>query len=321
MLLPASAEAGILANIVDKLFGNASEQVEKGFNNSQTASVLQAAVNPDPNPSKGGGDIITDNGAIVPDSGPSGTLADIEEAAKSDQISIYVVLEGDSISQIAKMFDVSVSTIMWANDIDSRGIIREGQTLVILPVSGLQYTIKKGDSLKSIAKKYKAGAGEIREFNDIPVDGSLVVGDTIVIPGGSKAVARYAGSPRRSKVRGSNVPSYEGYYIRPIKGGRKSQGLHGWNAVDLAIPYGTPIVAAASGTVKISRSGWNGGYGTYIVIDHSNGTQTLYSHNSRNIVSAGQWVVKGQVIGYIGSTGRSTGPHVHFEVRGAKNPF
>jgi len=315
------SDDGIFSGIVERLFGGASEQVEKGFINSQTASVLQAAVNPDPNPSKGGGNITVDNGALVSDSGPSGTIADIEEGSKSDQISIYVVLEDDSLSQIAEMFDVSVYTIMWANDIDSRGIITPGQTLVILPVSGVEYTIKKGDTLASVAKKYKADTRSIEEFNDIPADGTLAVGKTIIIPGGSKAVARYQGTPKRS-IRGSGGPDYGGYYIRPIQGGRKTQSIHGWNAVDLAVAYGTPIVAAASGTVKISRNGgWNGGYGTYIVIDHPNGTQTLYSHNSRNIVTPGQWVRQGEVIGYIGSTGRSTGPHVHFEVRGAKNPF
>ena len=91
--------------------------------------------------------------------------------------------------------------------------------------------------------------------------------------------------------------------------------------MDLAAPTGTPILASAIGEVIISRTGWNGGYGNYVVIAHSNGTQTVYAHNSSNIVYAGQTVVQGQVIGYVGSTGRSTGAHLHFEVRGAKNPF
>jgi len=110
--------------------------------------------------------------------------------------------------------------------------------------------------------------------------------------------------------------------MRPISGGQKSQGLHGYNGVDLDTYGGAPIFAAANGKVIISKSsGWNGGYGKYVVISHGNGTQTLYAHNSQNIVYPGQNVVKGQVIGYIGSTGRSTGSHLHFEVRGAQNPF
>jgi murein DD-endopeptidase MepM/ murein hydrolase activator NlpD len=103
---------------------------------------------------------------------------------------------------------------------------------------------------------------------------------------------------------------------------RKSQGIHGYNGVDLAAPTGTQVLAAASGQVLISRfGGWNGGYGNYIVIKHSNGTQTLYAHNSANYVSVGQWVSQGDVIGLVGNTGKSTGSHLHFEVRGAKNPF
>ncbi len=98
--------------------------------------------------------------------------------------------------------------------------------------------------------------------------------------------------------------------------------MHGNNGVDIAAPLGTPVVASAGGTVIIARSsGWNGGYGLYVVISHSNGTQTLYAHLSSVNVSVGDSVSKGQVIGKVGNTGKSTGPHLHFEVRGARNPF
>ncbi len=90
----------------------------------------------------------------------------------------------------------------------------------------------------------------------------------------------------------------------------------------MAASAGAPIRAAAAGEVIVSKTGgWNGGYGNYIVIKHANGTQTLYAHNSSNAVSAGASVAQGEVIGYVGNTGRSTGSHLHFEVRGAKNPF
>ena len=103
--------------------------------------------------------------------------------------------------------------------------------------------------------------------------------------------------------------------------GRRSQGIHGYNGVDIAAPAGTPIVASASGDVIIARSaGWNGGYGNYIVIKHDNGTQTLYAHMSSLAVSGGT-VEKGELIGYVGISGRATGYHLHFEVRGAKNPL
>lgn len=320
----AEVNAGVFSFFGDFL-DKTEEVLSKKYVNSQTATILQAALNFDPNPSKGGGDITVVGGtALVPDSGPSGSIAQIEDSSSSNnQISVYVVRSGDSISQIAKMFDVSVNTIIWANDIGAGGIIKEGQTLVILPVSGLEYTIQKGDTPDKIAKKYGAQVDEILQFNHITSAESLIVGDIIILPGGKKARNTSTSSVSKSKVvRGTNVPGYDGYYINPVSGAKRSQGLHGYNAVDLAILHGTPIVAAASGRVLISRdSGWNGGYGNYVVIEHSNDTQTLYAHNSGNIVNQGQYVVQGQVIGYVGSTGHSTGPHVHFEVRGAKNPF
>ena len=234
-----------------------------------------------------------------------------------------MVREGDSLSQVAEMFGVNINTIVWANNLRSATAISPGQTLVILPVSGLQYEVKKGDTLAKIAKKYKGDVEEIAIFNGLNTDASLAVGTEIIIPGGemSGSSSSYVGSAT-ARVTGAGGPTFAGYYTNPVPGSSRTQGLHGYNAVDLGARYGTPIVAAAGGSVIISREGgWNGGYGSYIVISHGNGTQTLYAHNSSNIVGVGQSVVKGQVIGYVGSTGRSTGPHVHFEVRGATNPF
>ena len=320
VIIPVSAHAGFISFITNILYTMSSSI---GYeNNSQNALVLRAALNVDPNPSKGGGDItIVDDSALLSETGPQGTLADIEERpSNGGRISIYVVREGDSISQIANMFGVTSGTIIWANDIKRGSLIWEGQTLIILPISGVQHTVKSGDTLKSIAKKYKGDLEEIEQYNELAEGVVLAVGDVITIPGGQIATPVYSSSG--TVVRGSNGPTYSGYYIRPVMGGSRSQGLHGYNGIDIAAPLGTPIIASASGSVIISRgSGWNGGYGTYLVIRHENGTQTLYAHNSRNIVYAGQYVVQGQVIGYMGSTGRSTGSHVHFEVRGAKNPF
>src|SRR3989338_8263775 len=155
-------------------------------------------------------------------------------------------------------------------------------------------------------------------YNGIEND-SLVIGSTIIIPN-----AELSPVPTQSKtiVRGAGGPSLSGYFIRPISGGRKSQGLHGFNGVDLANSCGTPIIASASGTVLIARaSGWNGGYGRYVVIAHPNGTQTVYAHMTNVSVTPGQYVQQGWQIGTLGSTGQSTGCHIHFEVRGARNPF
>ncbi|MEK7582077.1 MAG: peptidoglycan DD-metalloendopeptidase family protein, partial [Patescibacteria group bacterium] len=316
---PIPADASVMS-FMDGLLGKKTTKDEK---NSQNIPLLRANLGTEQN-ARGGGDItIVDDSAISSDAGPLGTSIDFVDN-QSDEISIYVVRKGDSISQIAKMFGVSPNTIVWANDIEG-GIISDGQKLIILPVSGIQYTIKNGDTIKKISDKYKADTEEILKFNGIALDTKLIAGETIIIPDvEGTAVKQSINSLSRptSRLYGTSGPSYDGYYIRPIAGGYKSQGLHGYNGVDLATFRGAPIIASATGDVIISRQGgWNGGYGNYIVIQHGNGTQTLYSHNNENIVSVGDRVVQGQVIGYVGNTGRSTGSHLHFEVRGAQNPF
>jgi murein DD-endopeptidase MepM/ murein hydrolase activator NlpD len=328
--LPLSVEAGVFSSITDLFSKNKGTTTEARPVNSQNMNLLQAAVNPDPNPAKGGGDITVVGGtALLSEDGPSGTALEVEEHdGESSHISLYVVRPGDSLSTIAKLFNVSKNTIAWANDIKG-GTVKPGDTLVILPVSGVRHTIVKGDSLKSLAKKYKADAGEIAQYNSIADDSELVIGDTIIVPDGEIAAPPVSKTVGGKTVFGTNPwrksasgPLIENYYIRPITGGVKTQGLHGYNGVDLASYMGAPIMASASGVVIISRtSGWNAGYGNYIVIKHDNGTQTLYGHLSKNLVGVGEVVTQGQVIGQMGRTGKATGVHVHFEIRGAANPF
>jgi murein DD-endopeptidase MepM/ murein hydrolase activator NlpD len=258
------------------------------------------------------------SGALLAANSPSPATGG-EDFPINDQISVYVVHEGDTLSAIAKMFGVSVNTIVWANDLNAKASLQTGQALVILPVSGVQHTVKSGETIKSIAAKYHADAADISRFNGLD-NPDLVAGQELIIPNGEE-VPTTPSKPVPAKP-GEGVPSYAGYYQRPITGGVKTQGIHGRNAVDLAAPAGTPIYAAAPGTVIISKmSGYNGGYANYIVIAHPNGTQTLYAHNTDNVVSVGQTVIQGQLIGHVGMTGNATGPHVHFEIRGAKNPF
>jgi LysM repeat protein len=294
---------------------------------------LQASVNIDPNPDKGLTDIQTSGDkALVAYGGPSGTIADVVSSAPPDRISVYVVRQGDTLSEIAKMFSVSVNTIIWANDLKGVADVHPGDTLIILPISGVEHRVVKGDTLKSIAKKYNADANEIAQYNGLDPRAPLDVDSTVIIPGGEveapvPATPKAVKNPSRGVapepyIGGSgNVQS--GYYGNPLPGGLITQGIHGWNAVDIASPRGTPIYAAASGTVIIARSGggWNGGYGNYVVITHENGTQTLYAHMSSVAASAGQSVSSGEIIGHVGRTGEATGPHLHFEVRGAANPF
>ncbi len=288
--------------------------------NSQTVPLLSPAVNIDPAPSIGGGDIAIIGGvALLSQDGPSGTAADIENALpEASAISVYVVHSGDTLSEIAKMFNVSVNTIAWANNIQGR-IIHEGQDLVILPITGVRHTVAEGETLASIAKKYEGDLEEIANYNEFATNVSLVAGRIIVIPDGVVAVP--PSSTLSAPLRGSSGPTLAGYYAWPVNGGVLTQGLHGYNGCDIGASTGTNILAAAVGTVIISKGGggWNGGYGNYVVIRHDNGTQTLYAHMSQVLTAAGARVQQGSAIGKIGSTGKATGPHLHFEVRGAAN--
>ncbi len=294
--------------------------------NAQTMPLLQSNMVSAKELSKGGGDVtIVDDSALLPEEGPSGAGADIIRP-KNSTISIYVVREGDTLSHIAEMFDVTVNTIVWANDLKRGSALKIGQTLTILPITGVKYTVKKGDTLASIAKALHADPGEIISYNDLPSE-MLAAGDQIIVPNGEIAMPAPAPVPARSATArasgGSTTSSYSGFYMRPLVGGVRTQGVHGYNGVDLGAAAGTPFMASASGDVIVARAtGWNGGYGQYIVVRHDNGTQTLYAHANQIIVGVGQRVVQGQVIGYVGNTGRSTGPHLHFEIRGGpRNPF
>jgi len=320
VLVPLVAFAGI-RSFVTSIFKSAEAEQEY-TQNSQNMALLQAATAPSNAPS-GGGDI-----AIVDDSSLLAENSGVAVSAKdhsSDQISIYVVRKGDTLSSIAKMFNVTTNTIVWSNDITGNKV-SPGDRLVILPISGVRHTVKKGDTLQSISKKYKGDLEEIAQFNDLTATSKLAVGDTVIIPDGELLSGHETAASTATSVKKVqqylSAPKYDSYYIRPVIGGVKSQGIHGHNGVDIASAFGSSIIAAADGEVIVSKSsGYNGGYGSYIVIKHGNGTQTLYAHLSGVQVSVGDTVSQGQVIGNMGSTGKSTGTHLHFEVRGARNPF
>ena len=299
------------------------------------------AVNTDPTAATSDTSIVVSDGsALLAQAGPDGTQADIAEHPTSSQISVYTVHSGDTLSSIAKLFNVSVNTIRWANDIKGNQI-HDGETLVILPITGILHTVTKGDTLASLAKTYGSNAHDIAQYNNL-VDGqALAAGDTIIIPDGELSafssgstgttsggkwnvmLQRARNGETTAPVHGTGGPDLANYFIWPLAGGHLTQGLHGFNAVDIGAPKGTAIYAAAAGTVIIARDngGWNGGYGNYVVIQHPNGVETLYAHASKVFVSAGDTVSQGQQIAAVGRTGEATGTHLHFEVRGAQNPF
>ena len=299
--------------------------------NAQTMSLLEAPKSPFVTAPLSSNVIIDETSLSYNSSAQEGIVAVTSSLggdvfySSSDQISVYVVREGDTLDEIANMYGVTSNTIRWANDLTPKSTIKKDQRLVILPVSGIKYVVKKGDSLSSIAKNFKGDKAEIISFNDLGDENGLVVGKEIIIPNGEisqtaqeKTNSTKTTTPKNMASKGST----KGYFLRPVIGGIKTQGLHGHNGVDIAAKLNTPILASASGQVIVAKSGgWNGGYGSYVVISHPNGMQTLYGHLNLVNVSVGDSVKKGDVIGGMGNTGKSTGVHLHFEVRGGTNPF
>ncbi len=323
VLVPLTVHAGVLSTMLGVFGQNViAYEAEKDTTAAGDVKLLSSHTNPDPNAPLGGGDILIDEGSLV----SAGAFGEDEynENYTSGEISVYVVREGDSLSQIAEMFGVTTNTILWANDISDK-TIHEGQTLVILPIVGVRHIVKEGDTLASIAKKYDGNEEEILSYNQLSKASEITVGATIIVPGGNMHTAAPKQAPKSSspaRSSGSSAAS-GGYFTHPLPGAVRTQGIHGYNGVDLAgLAAGTAVRAAAAGEVIVARSsGWNGGYGSYVVVKHGNGTQTLYAHLSSVSVGVGEYVSAGQTVGGVGNSGRSTGIHLHFEVRGASNPF
>ncbi len=321
------AQAGVFSFFGDLFSGTRVSAESETFidSTSQSMPLLEAAIAPDPAPKTANDITIVGGEALLPEVGPTNLAPEMMDV-NSGQISIYIVRSGDNLAKIADMFDVSVNTIAWANDLTRNSALKVGDSLVILPMTGVMHTVVAGDTLSTIAKKYGGDLNEIANFNDLTVNAKLAIGESVIVPDGevsSPARTTISSTKTSSKFVGSmGGPEYSGYYKKPFIIGTRTQGLHGYNAVDYGMPIGSPIYAAADGQVIVSKnSGYNGGYGDYIVIKHGNSTQTVYGHLSKALVAVGQSVTQGQLIGYSGNTGNSTGPHLHFEIRGAKNPF
>lgn len=339
---PSVAKASILSSIIGESVSASTEvESEQSKENSQKMGLLEAIFSPIIALAESKNDkkvekedkvspetsvLIADN-ALIPATGPLGVSDGVDEPEAvfedfQDEVSVYVVRKGDTLPTIAKMFDITVDTILSANDMKKGDKPKEGDVLLIPPFSGVEHTVTKGQTLQSIAKLYNADVEEISTANHL--EGTkIVVGDTLIIPGGELQTPKSTTTPKKKTLPAniainSNTPS-NGYFIKPVQC-RLTQGRHDRYAVDLGCPIGTPILASASGRVMFAKNGWNGAFGNLVIISHPNGTQTFYAHQSKIAVSQGEQVAQGQVIGYVGSTGRSTGPHLHFEVRGAKNP-
>lgn len=240
------------------------------------------------------------------------------------EIATYVVRSGDIPEKIAALFGINSRTLLWANGLRDGDLIKPGDKLTILPINGIKHRLQKGDSLVALAKKYQADEEEIRQFNLISSDDELAIGQDIIIPDGEMPVISKPKAKTKVPILATPPASLQissSWLIQPTTGFNWGR-LHGYNGIDIANQCGTPIYAAADGVVTLSDIvGWNGGYGKNVRLKHDNGVITLYAHLSESLVGAGQRVAQGQLIALMGTTGRSTGCHVHFEVRGAKNPF
>lgn len=240
----------------------------------------------------------------------------------------YAVQEGDTISIIAQKFGVSVNTILWANNLTGRSLIRPGDKLTILPISGVLHKVKSGDTLAKIATRYNADSEKIIEFNRLVSADDINIEENLIIPDGVMPESpKPAPQPVQQKhnVFAIHLPDL---FIPPppvkVAAGARllwptvyhkiNQYFRGWlhTGLDIDCNYGIANIAAADGVV--TTAGWLRGYGYAVIINHGNGMETLYGHHQKLLVSAGQRISRGQPVGMCGSTGHSTGTHLHFEV-------
>jgi len=270
--------------------------------------------------------IVSESGAIVkPDI--TSTLTTPE---KRTEIIAYVVQTGDVIGSIASKFNVSMNTILWENNLSYYTVIRPGDTLRILPVSGISHSVKSGETLGFIANKYSSEMDKILAYNSLKEDDVINKGQKIIIPDGIKRVVRTtsvasAGSSNIQKVFAGAPSKYSAAsgFIWPTTTKRITQYYH-WrhHGLDIGGKTGNAIYAIEKGQIIVS--GWTKGYGYNIIVDHGGGQKSRYAHFSKLYVKKGDLVSKGQQIGEMGSTGWSTGPHLHLEImiNGAKvNPL
>lgn len=231
-----------------------------------------------------------------------------------DQVITYKAVKGDTLSSIADKFGVSMDTIRWENDLTSDDIAI-GQELKIPPVTGIVHTVQEGETIQSIAKKYKTDAQKIvnfpfNDFADLETF-SLNVGQTLVVPDG---VQPQAAAIVFSAPSFLSAPMGTGRLLWPTSGIITQYPVWYHMAFDIANPAAPGVMAADNGVVV--AVGWDRyGYGNHVIIDHGGGLSTLYAHLTEYYVNVGDHVSRGQVIAKMGSTGRSTGTHLHFETR------
>jgi len=261
----------------------------------------------------------------------SPTLAEgASSVASRVAVETYDVQDGDTLGAIADRYGLNLSSVLWANGLTFRSTIRPGQTLTIPPVDGVIYKVKNGDTLSRIGSTYGVDSEQIIAFNKLASADDLRIGDELVVPGGEPPtpVVKPTTAPLSSLFSGNQTSGTSKWtpFVAP-KGSGDTGGswvwpsewrvitqLYGWKhtGLDVDCDYSIHSIAAADGVVIYS--GWRNGYGNTVELDHGDGVVTRYAHHSKNLVSPGEVVNAGEEIAVCGSTGRSTGTHLHFEV-------
>ncbi len=259
--------------------------------------------------------IAQGGGAILKQNIPTTDIGD----RPRELVEYYIVEQGDTVSTIAERFGVSTNTILWENKLGERDYIKPGDKLTVLPMSGLSHQVKKDDTISTLAKKYKVEEKEIIEYNKLASADAIKPNQILIIPGGqapeiakpapTSTVERYFSDtpPPPARVAASDK------MLWPTISHKINQ-YYTWrhHGLDIDGDYTSPIYAAESGSV--TNVGWGSGYGLHVIIDHGGGKKTLYAHLSKTFVNAGTRVSTGDTLGMMGSTGWSTGTHLHFEV-------
>jgi len=241
---------------------------------------------------------------------PAGAAAEAESKPTTFQLLKHSVQRGESFWTIARQYGIDVDTLAAANEGVDPTRLQPGQVLRVPNLKGALHTVAQGDTLWDIARLYQTDLQEIVRVNGLDDPSRLRPGTVLLIPGAQALVAQ------RLLLVDSNGRLRRAFDW-PVKGRISSRFGPRWGrmheGLDIAVNVGTQVRAAADGVVRFA--GWNGGYGYLVVVDHGRGIETRYAHNSRILVKRGQRVSRGQVLALSGSTGNSTGPHVHFEIR------
>ncbi|MEW6724181.1 MAG: M23 family metallopeptidase [Bacillota bacterium] len=243
------------------------------------------------------------------------------EETSTPLVVTYVVKSGDTLWDIAIAHQTTITSVKYNNGLSSN-TLRPGQELKILTIDGLLYKVKSGDTLSGIASRFDTSISKIEEANGIDRTSLLAIGTQLILPDATPPRQVTVKTASTGAGRGQTA-TVTGNYIWPVRG--RITSPYGWRwgtihtGIDIAAPTGTSVKAARAG--QVTHSGWLGNYGYTVVIDHGGGMSTVYAHNSALLVSAGQWVEQGTVVARVGSTGRSTGPHLHFEIRVSGRPI